>query len=152
MAEPASLGLERRNPLPKGRYWVFRVGARQIVDFDDWLRRNRPLVRLVATDLDPGERGDVPQNSFNVFEVLRDGEVTWEGPGLPDRSPPHVTSRQDVERAPVILDAPERVRQGIEDAANAVKRGAETIPLLLFLAGVAYLLTQKERGSREVYD
>ena len=151
MAEPASLGLERRNPLPAGRYWVFRVGARQIVDFDAWLKKNRPIVRLVATDLDTG--GGEPQNSFNVFEVLRDDEVMWEGPGLPDRSPPHVTSRQDVEKAPVVLEPAEQVTEAGRKVAAAVTRGAETIPLLLLAAGVLYLLSTTKRGSDDyVYD
>ena len=152
MAEPASLGLERRNPLPKGRYWVFRVGARQIVDFDAWPKKNRPLVKLVATDLDTSIE---PQNSFNVFEVLVDNEVVWEGPGLPDRSPPNVTSRQDVEKAPVVLEPAEQIEEAARKAAGAVTRGAETLSLLLFAAGIAYLLSTTKRGSHErseVYD
>lgn len=153
MALAASLGLERKNPLPKGRYWVFRVGARQIVDFDAWLKKNRPLVKLVATDLDT--QGAEPQNSFNVFEVAVDNEVVWEGPGLPDRSPPHVTSRQDVENAPVVLEPAEQVTEAGRKVADAVTRGAESFTLLLFAAGILYLLSTTKASrheSAEVYD
>lgn len=135
MAEPASLGLERRNPLPAGRYWVFRIGARAIVDFDAWLTKNRANVKLRNHELDPSAE---PQTSFNVFEVLQSGVTMWEGPGLPDRSPPHVTSSQDVQSGPVVLDLPERARQ----AAEAATRGAESIPTLLFFFGALWLLSQ----------
>src|SRR5688572_8570047 len=109
MAQPASLGLERENPLPAGRYWVFRIGEFQIAKFDEWLARHRKqkLLRVVSSELDQNE----PVTAFVVFEVLHDGAVRWEGPGLPDRSPEHVTSSEDVINAPKVLEPAERLEE-----------------------------------------
>jgi len=130
----ASLGLERRNPLPKGRYWVFRLGVNDINRFDAWLRAwTLPkFLRVVSTELDVDAD---PITEFVVFEVLVDGAVVWEGPGLPDRSPPNVTSAQDVIQAPNI-DA------GLDQLRKTLTAGGEAIPTLLFLAGAIYLLTK----------
>ena len=133
----ASLGLERKNPLPKGRYWVFRMGP-DIGRFDAWLRAwTLPkFLRVVSTELDIDAD---PVTEFVVFEVLVDGAVVWEGPGLPDRSPPNVTSAKDVIQAP-------EVDSGLETLTNALESGGETIPLLLFGLGVWYLLTKDSRS------
>lgn len=130
----ASLGLERRNPLPKGRYWVFRIGTNDINRFDAWLRAwTLPkFLRVVSTELDIDAD---PVTEFVVFEVLVDGAVVWEGPGLPDRSPANVTSAKDVIQAPDI-------DSGLEQLAKAFEDGGETIPLILFGAAVFYLLTK----------
>jgi len=129
----ASLGLERRNPLPKGRYWVFRMGP-DIGRFDAWLRAwTLPkFLRVVSTELDIDAD---PITEFVVFEVLVDGVVMWQGPGLPDRSPPHVTSAQDVIQAPT-------VDTGLDQLRKAFTASGEAIPTLLFLAGAIYLLTK----------
>lgn len=134
----ASLGLEHRNPLPKGRYWVFRIGGDDIVRFDAWLRTwSIPkLVRVVSTELD--EDAD-PIVEFVVFEVTADGAVVWDQPGLPDRSPPNVTSAADVIQAP-------NVDSGLDKLSKAFESSGETIPLLLFGLGVWYLLTKDTRS------
>jgi hypothetical protein len=139
MTEPASLGLERNNPLPVGRYWVFRIGARDIVDFDAWLEkwRRAGALGVVSSELDPSTS---PQTAFIVFKVTQPNTVIWEGPGLPDRSPDHVTSSQDVISAPAVLEPAER----LENVVKTVTRAGETLPLLLFAAGVIYLLTREK--------
>lgn len=143
---PASLGLERRNPLPTGRYWVFRLGAEQIRDFDKWLdvHRRMKALRVVASELD---QDSDPVTSFVVFEVLMPQTVVWQGPGLPDRSPPHVTSAQDVIQAPNVKSGSERLQDAFDSAGKSLTRGLETVPLLLFAAAVIYLMTKKDRES-----
>jgi len=147
MALPASLGLERKNPLPVGRYWVFRTGLVDIEAFDKWLATHRKMqvLKVVASDFDPGGPflNTHPPTAFVVFQVLAPNAVVWQGPGLPDRAPPHVTNRQDVEQAPIILDSAERLENAAQRAASAVTRGGETFTLLLFAAAVLYLLSQK---------
>lgn len=127
----ASLGLERKNPLPKGRYWVFRMGE-DIGAFDAWLRAWTipKFLRVVSTELDVDAD---PVTEFVVFEVLQDNVVVWVGPGLPDRSPPNVTSAKDVIQAPDI-------DSGLEQLSKALEQ--DSVPLLIFAAGVLYLLTK----------
>jgi hypothetical protein len=150
---PASLGLEHENPLPAGRYWVFRLGEFQIAKFDEWLARHRKqkVLQVLSSELDQEAE---PVTAFVVFEVLFDGAVRWEGPGLPDRSPDHVTSSEDVINAPKVLEPAEQLEEAGKGVARAVARGAETIPLLLFAAGVIYLLTRNSKGTEadELYD
>ncbi len=146
----ASLGLERENPLPAGRYWVFRIGEFQIAKFDEWLARfgKQKVLRVLASELDQESE---PVTAFVLFEVLFDGTVRWEGPGLPDRAAPHVESSSDVIQAPVVLEPAERIEEAGKEAARAVTRGAETLPLLLFAAAIIYLLTQKKEDSDAVH-
>lgn len=145
---PASFGFERRNPLPVGRYWTMRIGQKQIEDFDAWLATHRRLkaLRVVASDFDPGGPflKTNPPTAFVVWEVLVPRAVVWQGPGLPDKSPPHVTSREDVEKGPVILEPAERAAEAAREAVSAVTRGGETFTVLLFVVAVAYLLSKKD--------
>ncbi len=148
----ASLGLERQNPLPAGRYWVFRIGEFQIAKFDEWLARfrNQKVLRVLSSELDQESE---PVTAFILFEVLFDGTVRWEGPGLPDRAAEHVTSSSDVIQAPVVLEPAERLDEAAKGAARAVTRGAETLPLLLFAAAIIYLLTtNKEENADAMHD
>lgn len=149
----ASLGLERKNPLPVGRYWVFRIGPDQIVAFDAWIAKHRKAknLRVVSSELD--QSGPVAQmTAFIVFEVLTPDAVLWEGPGLPDRSPAHVTSSDDVIQAPKVLEPEDQIAQTARDAAAVVTRGAENLPTLMFIAGILYLLMQQRSSHHEVYD
>lgn len=142
---PASFGFERRNPLPVGRYWTMRQGAEDIAAFDVWLSVHRKMkaLRVVASDFDKGGPflKTNPPSAFVVFEVLVPNVVVWQGPGLPDKSPPHVTSRSDVEKGPVILEPAERAADAV---ASAVTRGSESFTTLLFVAAVVFLLAKKD--------
>jgi len=143
----ASLGLERRNPLPAGRYWTMRIGQKQIEAFDAWLSKWRSVkaLRVLASDFDPaGPFNTQPATAFVLFEVLTPQIVVWEGPGLPDKAPLNVTSRDDVEHGPVILEPAERVEEAAKAAAGAVTRGSETFTVLLFVAAVVFLLSKKD--------
>lgn len=144
----ASLGFERRNPLPVGRYWVFRLGQQQIADFDQWLSvfRRMKALRVVASELD--QDAD-PVTSFVVWEVLLPNTVVWQGPGLPDKSPPHVTSAQDVIQAPTVPGPGERIDEALRDAGRSLLRGLETGPGLLLAAGVLYLMLRSPRRNSE---
>lgn len=144
----ASFGFERRNPLPVGRYWVFRLGQQQIADFDQWLNvfRRMKALRVVASELD--QESD-PVTSFVVWEVLIPDVVVWQGPGLPDKSPPHVTSSQDVVQAPNVKSGAERLQDAADAAGRSLTRGLETVPMLLFAAGVIYLMTRPSRRNDE---
>lgn len=153
---PASFGFERRNPLPVGRYWYFatnsRVHPRNVEEFDEWIAMHRSsgALRVEASEFDPG--GGLldldPATSFTVFRVLQPNIVHWDNPGLPDRAPEHVTSAQDVVKAPTILEPAEQAAEAVEKARKKVEetvtRGGETLSLLLFAAAVLYLITTKD--------
>lgn len=140
---PATFGFERRNPLPSGRYWTMRIGQKQIENFDAWLAKWRRVgaLKVLASDLEEaGPFANQPATAFVLWEIVTPGVVVWEGPGLPDKAPPHVASRDDVEKGPVILEPAER----LEDAAKAVTRGSESFGVLVFVVAVLFLLSKKD--------
>lgn len=103
--------IERRNPLPKGRYWADIVdspkwiGAR--LTFAAWLQRNAAKVRVVSKQ-EFGAMTTGKARDWYLFDVLE--PVTWErnqGWGLPStvKSPenpnaPVVTKPEDTAQRP----------------------------------------------------
>ncbi len=77
-------GVERKNPLPKGMYWV-DVFDKDKEAFQTWLTTNRSTVKIRATQTFKGETNlfsaNVPGHDWFKFEVL--SPTKWEGPGLP---------------------------------------------------------------------
>jgi hypothetical protein len=146
MAErPPSLGFERRNPLPKGRYWVFRIGPKQIVEFDAWLTkwRKQKALAVRSSDLDAGQT-TATMTAFIVFEVLVDDTVVWDQFGLPDRAPGHVTSRADVER-PEEPEPLDKLADAARRTTDSLSMGIEGVPGFLLAAGLIYLFaTQRD--------
>ena len=97
--------LERRNPLPAGRYWLFLDQAAAPL-FDDWKASHRDAVKLARTSFD-ADTG----YSWYVFSVSK--PVPWQPesfgwPNIADASvkdPTDVTSGLDAVPPPDILEA-----------------------------------------------
>jgi hypothetical protein len=105
------MAVERRNPLPVGRYWVDQfetVGpGAGILGFDMWLRRHDNEVRLLKReDFPAGFWGGPKHRVWYLFQVEQ--PVPWErGWGFPTivQSPaaptaPPVTSSADTAQTP----------------------------------------------------
>jgi len=95
--------LERRNPLPPGRYWqdIFKP---QFSAFDNWLVRNRDHLDVLTTEhfdapgieiTDPAGFGTT-ERQWILFRVIE--PVKWEGPGLPTIATDDIRSSGDTER------------------------------------------------------
>lgn len=131
------MAVERSTLLPAGRYWVTVVGADAIARFDAWLARYREQanVRVLSTSLDAGGWNRKP-SQFIVFEVIRPGVVSWEGPGLPNKIPPGapIPSRSDTAKRP----DPERsiIDKNPEESAAMVT---------LLLLGLGYLFLKQRK-------
>lgn len=107
--------LERKNPLPIGRYWV-DVFEKQFAAFDAWLEKNRDKTDVITQENFEGgglpfdRKNDFPPRRWYLFEVLE--PVRWEGPGLPTIATPNVKNSQDTEKPtdeivpPVFPDGP----------------------------------------------
>lgn len=120
-------GVERRNPLPNGTYWV-DVFASKATAFRAWLARNRSSVRVVRTASFPAQH-PYEARDWYLFEVR--APVRWEGPGLPTIATPATTPESTVQRP-----APEA------SATETLTTALASIPPLVLLA-VLYLLTRK---------
>lgn len=138
------MAIERRNPLPKGKYWVDIIDTPKVpgarLYFVAWLARNRGKVNVIKKEefggLTTGKARD-----WYLFEVLQ--PVTWEtdkGFGLPSQvmsaenpSAPIVTSSADTATRPEPPAGPlEQMNELFADAKS----------LLFILAGL-YFLTRK---------
>jgi hypothetical protein len=75
------VAVERRNPLPVGRYWIDLFGDKRQV-FTDWQRQNRDTVKVRETEDHPDES---PPHTFFIFEVLGpDASGQLGAPHFPD--------------------------------------------------------------------
>lgn len=138
------MALERRNPLPEGRYWIMLIGNFQIEKFDEWLKRHKDLVGVVSSELDPGgttffgPSKPEPPTQFVVFDVDFDDVVRWEGPGFPNivRAGEDVTSRQDVEDVPIV-DDPTTTLATFFDGLD------ESVPILIAVGLAIYFSSKR---------
>lgn len=90
------MALERRNPLPVGRYWV-DVFEPEWQRFDSWLKLNAHFVKVHADELHDDED---PERRWILFEVLTPMLVGWLGPGLPTIADKSIQSSDDTVQKP----------------------------------------------------
>jgi hypothetical protein len=125
---PASVGaLERRNPLPPGRYWV-DVPDPKAAAFEAWRSRNGASIIVEATER---REGDVPV-TWTLFRTT--APVPWEGPGIPTIATADVKSAEDTAQRP----APE------PDPLTKIPNPADFVPssrtIALAVGGVALVV------------
>jgi len=94
----ATGALERRNPLPPGRYWV-DVFQSKATAFNAWLARQKDSVRVETTESYPGDLDRAYESrDWVLFRVL--APVPWEGPGLPTVADAGVRTSDDTVQKP----------------------------------------------------
>jgi hypothetical protein len=112
--------LERRNPIPTGRYWIDAMGNAAIDKLDAWLVANKATLRLATSEYDPGEAGAFTNPmpaQFVIFEVLSPTPANGL-PAYPNVATPSVQTRADTvqrpepEEMPSLLDAIEAPFKG----------------------------------------
>ncbi len=108
--------LERRNPVPTGRYWISVIGNPAIDKLDAWLVEHKDSVRLTASEFDPGEAGafanPVPQQ-FVIFQLLKptplNGLPVYPNVATPDvQTLADTVQRPEPEEMPSLLDSIEK--------------------------------------------
>jgi hypothetical protein len=96
------LTVERKSPIPAGRYYVDAEGDEAITQFDLWRRMysSNILVEDVESDL----QANTP-SAFYIFTLYKPTE-RWsqdaKGLGLPNVAPPDVKSKSDVYQVPTV--------------------------------------------------
>ena len=125
------MAIERRSPIPVGRYWVDCQGNPAITQFDIW-RRSYSTVVVEETEGDT--TGDNPEQ-FVIFHLTAP-TMRWEqmagGIGFPTVAPASVQSKADAMKVPTT--------PGIFDSLESMLNDSST--LLLVVAAV-FLLTRK---------
>lgn len=134
--------IERRNPLPKGTYWIDQVGNENIAAFEDWISRNQPVVGLISSE----QTDDNPRAFWYLFKVTggSTGEFLpqWDGPGLPNIAEPGVTKSSDTVSSPHDMGVVEFFfGSDVASRFDTVIRGADgaisTVKVGVVLAGVS---------------
>ncbi len=120
--------VERRNPLPVGRYWV-DVFEKDAASFAAWLAAHKADVRVRTTQ----HFDTTPARDWVLFEVVR--PVDWQGPGLPDVATGDVVASSDtVQRPPPEKDALQKISDAFSGSGTAlVVLGVAAIAALAFM-------------------
>jgi hypothetical protein len=120
------MALERRNPLPVGRYWC-DVFEDRWFSFESWINLNVQLGSLKVLNQENHEDEDQPRRWY-LFEVLQPNSVAWLGPGLPTIAEKGIEHSDDtVQRPPTAtLSTTEKLI-----AAGAIVGGAVALKYLL---------------------
>jgi hypothetical protein len=124
--------IERRNPLPAGRYWIdiFESG---FTAFQSWLSNNKSSVRVETTEDYPAA-GDAPARQFYIFAVS--APTAWpsdRGLGLPSIATSNVTSSSDTATRP---DPPPDVVDQIAATASGIGEDLKKTVLVVVGAGL----------------
>jgi hypothetical protein len=113
--------LERRNPIPAGRYWIAAIGNGAIDKLNQWLVVNKDTLRLRTSEFDPGEAGpftDPTPTEFVIFEILSPTPANGL-PAYPNIATPDVQTMADTvqrpepEKMPGLLDVLETPFEGV---------------------------------------
>lgn len=115
------MALERKSPLPPGRYWV-DVPPSDRSGFAAWLQANRGHVAVRSTS----ESGDSGWQ-WILFDVTAPAMAFWQGPGYPTIADPSITSESQVKQVPTIEGA------SPGDFAAKIVKGAAPWVLAAFL-------------------
>lgn len=138
----ATGALERRNPVPTGRYWQ-DIFAKDASAFESWTTANKGKVRVIATE---HYENDDPAlvRDWILFEVL--SPVEWRGPGYPTIAAAEVTSSADTVERP---DPPPAVVDQLQSMAQ--QTGAQIVGTVgkILLAGlvIEFFLARRRDGK-----
>ncbi len=122
--------LERRNPIPLGRYWIDAVGDTAIDKLDAWLVAHKDSVRLITSEFDKGEAGAFTNPTpvqFVIFDLLQ----ATPSNGLP--SYPNVATRDVQSLADTVQRPPPEEMLSFGDALLKPFEGAGVLLALWVL-------------------
>lgn len=117
------MAIERKNPLPVGKYWV-DVFDPHINDFKDWLDKNKDSVIIDKQEYYIA-RDNYPQRNWYLFHNT--APVDWQGPGFPTIAEQETHTSEDTAQKP----PPEP--SGVEVIEDAFSKAGN----ILTLAGLA---------------
>lgn len=128
------MAVERRNPLPVGRYWIDVVQSKQEA-FDAWLTANRGKVGIRVSE---GKADSDPPHTWILFDVKT--PVTWNTQfGYPTIAEGEQSQEDTASRPPPEPSFDWGIFTGVAAAGLA--------PLALFLGGL-WLLSKTENSRR----
>lgn len=131
------MAIERRQPLPVGRYWVVITGSNRDL-FNGWVKSQRGVLFVDATVDHPDFK---PPVSWYLFHTT--GPVVWPQVfGFPNIAGPNVHSEQDTIQA----DLPENPLDQLGNALPSIQQltlGLEVAAVVIGLVGLYIVLKRK---------
>jgi len=133
------MSLQRKNPVPPGKYWVdmFTRSSKGPMHFELWASQNKSSVTVEKSE--PIEAAGETKGRWYLFVVTND--VKWpKGFGLPTvvKSPENPTAPDVKEKADTVLRPKE---QGVVDYWTSELSGLKG---LVLLAIAAYVLSSRK--------
>ncbi len=127
------MGLERRNPLPPGRYWYDAIGSRREI-FQEWDETNaRDAVKVIQTTDHPDES---PPRTWFLFDVTEPTGWPQTALGFPTQGE-GIDSEEDTVQRP---DLPKEPADILDDVVTEAKQGLPAVGTILLLALGLYFL------------
>jgi hypothetical protein len=135
--------LERRNPIPPGRYWIDVIGKENIDDFGAWIIEMQGAVRLVTSTEDTESE---PPQLWALFEVPegRSPFLDQQKFGFPTTAPEGVKNKEDTEQGGDDDD------DGAGDVSKAIKILAVVGVALAATVGLVLLTAWTEGKKRQL--
>lgn len=123
--------LERRNPLPEGRYSIMVIGPADIAAFNEWLVLSRHSVNVEVTEpIAPTSlESALNVKEFVIFNVTEPVIFESKRFGFPDKAGPEIKSSADTVQAPDLPSSDETTA----DIATGIKALAGAVALLSIL-------------------
>lgn len=125
------MAIERRNPLPAGKYWV-DVFDPHTSPFLAWLSKNQANLTVNTTERIQGD----PEGNWILFTVR--SPILWEGPGYPTIAGPNVVSKADTSERP-----PPEKEPSLDDVIDKVGFNSAKLVLIGLGAVLALKLFKK---------
>jgi hypothetical protein len=128
MATRERIRIERKQPLPPGRYWIDIIGQENINAWGEYLKLQRGSVRQLTVEED---RNADPPTLWTLFEVPVEGRLPGQPIfdqrrfGFPNTAPEGVSSKQDTESGP-----------GDEDEESDITKAVKVLALVGVALGV----------------
>jgi hypothetical protein len=126
--------LQKKDPLPVGRYWIDATNGEHELLFESWLALHNTVALVKSQPLESGLLFE--EGTWYLFEVTV--PTQWglaDKLGWPTIAEPDVQAKDDTVDKPVVPDAT------LEDFFGGIQSGA-TMLLLVLVAG--YLLTKNK--------
>lgn len=123
------MAIERRNPLPAGRYWIDVFDPKRN-DFRVWLSQHKDQITIEQTKEYLAEHG-----TWYLFTTHED--IQWDGPGFPTIATEEVHTQADTgEKGPPEKSGMETIEETLEKSSSFLMLGA--LGLGAFLAYKAF--------------
>jgi hypothetical protein len=127
------MAMQRKNPLPPGRYWIF-IQKQSLDIFELWLKKNADVVTVEKREDSGGMRPFLnPNESYFIFNV-KEASIWPRGVGFPNIADAETKQASDVVQRPpppTVADVVKDIEKTAAEAASDMMIAAIIVGLIL---------------------